>query len=131
VIAVLDASAAVASLFASTRSARVAELLGTANAVLAPDLMVSEMTNAIWKYVRAGALDQETASTLADTAIGLVDEYVPVRTLHREALAFSIHTDHPVYDSMYLVLARRNDAVLLTGDKKMRKLAADHGIRLS
>ena len=93
--------------------------------------MVSEVTNAIWKYVRAEALDQETASTLADTAIGLVDEYVPVRTLDREALAFSIQTDHPVYDSMHLVLARRNDAVLLPGDTNMRKLAADQGIRLS
>lgn len=130
-IAVLDASAAVASLFASTRNARVAELLGETDTILAPDLMVSEVTNAIWKYLCAGALEQETASTLADTAIGLVDEYVPVHSLHREALAFSIQTDQPVYDSIYLVLARRNDAVLMTGDKRMRKLAADHGIRLS
>lgn len=130
-IAVLDASAAVGSLFASTRTARIAELLGEADTVLTPDLFVSEVTNALWRYVRAGALEQETASTLADTAIGLVDEYVAVNTLHREALAFSIKTHHPVYDSIYLVLARRNDALLLTGDKKLRKLAEEHRIRLS
>jgi predicted nucleic acid-binding protein len=41
-----------------------------------------------------------------------------------EALALACHLDHPVYDCLYLALARREAAVLLTADQKLMALAA-------
>ena len=60
---------------------------------------------------------------LLDAAIELVGNYAPARELYREAYAFSCRWNHPVYDSMYLILARRNDAILVGIDQRMRDLA--------
>jgi predicted nucleic acid-binding protein len=37
-------------------------------------------------------------------------------------------TRHPAYDTFYLVLAKRNNAVLLTLDKSLMALAAQAGV---
>ena len=55
-------------------------------------------------------------------AAALVDHIEPDRHLQVEALA--CHLDHPVYDCLYLALARREAAVLLTADQKLMALAA-------
>jgi hypothetical protein len=46
-----------------------------------------------------------------------VDHIEPDRTLQAEALALATHLDHPVYDCLYLVLARREVAALLSADQ--------------
>ena len=54
----------------------------------------------------------------------LVDVIEPDRYLQAEALALACHLDHPVYDCLYLALARREAAVLVTADKRLQQLAA-------
>lgn len=44
--------------------------------------------------------------------------------LQAEALALATHHDHPVYDCLYLVLARREVAALLSADQRLLKLGA-------
>jgi predicted nucleic acid-binding protein len=39
-------------------------------------------------------------------------------------LALACHLDHPVYDCLYLALARREAAILLTDDQRLQRLAA-------
>jgi predicted nucleic acid-binding protein len=41
-----------------------------------------------------------------------------------EALALATHLDHPVVDCLYLVLARREVATLLSADQKLLELAS-------
>ena len=53
-----------------------------------------------------------------------MDEIEPDRHLQAEALALACHLDHPVYDCLYLTLARREAAQLLTADQRLRQLAA-------
>lgn len=59
----------------------------------------------------------------ADSAFALVDEFVRGAELYREALSFAAQYDHPVYDSMYAILARRNAGGLITVDDRLKKLA--------
>ena len=54
----------------------------------------------------------------------LVDVIEPDRHLLAEALALACHLDHPVYDCLYLALARREAAVLVTADQRLQQLAA-------
>jgi hypothetical protein len=56
-------------------------------------------------------------------AAELVDHIEPDRTLQAEALALATHLDHPVYDCLFLVLARREVATLLSADQKLLELA--------
>ena len=53
-----------------------------------------------------------------------MDHIEPDRTLQAEAPALAIHLDHPVVDCLYLVLARREVAALLSADQRLMKLAA-------
>lgn len=57
------------------------------------------------------------------------------RELWQKALGEGIKYGHPVYDMYYAVLARRNNAVLLTTDKQLvtlgRKMKIDICIYLS
>ena len=39
--------------------------------------------------------------------------------------------DHTIYDMLYLILARRNSAVLLTMDKKLKGAALKSGVEVS
>ena len=57
-------------------------------------------------------------------ATELVDVIEPDRHLQVEALALACHLDHPVYDCLYLALARREAAALLTADQRLQQLAA-------
>jgi len=92
--------------------------------VLAPELMLTEVANAIWKLQRAGQLKLIEPHALLADALELVDQIEPDRHLQVEALALACHLDHPVYDCLYLALARREAAVLLTADRRLQQLAA-------
>ena len=75
--------------------------------VLAPELMLTEVANALWRLQRgAGLAGLDPQQLLADAA-DLVDQIEPDRHLQVEALA----------------LARREAALLLTADQRLQRLA--------
>jgi len=120
---VLDASAAVRLIVGDPAAADLAALIREAPLVLAPELMLTEVANTLWKLQRAEQLGGlETQQLLLD-AHDLVDRVEPDRHLHAESLALACHLDHPVYDCLYLALARREAATLLTTDRRLRQLA--------
>jgi predicted nucleic acid-binding protein len=121
---VLDASAVVRLIEASPQSSPIQEAVGQAHLVLAPELMLTEVANALWKLQRAGQLRPEDVQPRLAAAVELVDHIEPDRHLHVEALALACHLDHPVYDCVYLALARREAASLLTTDQRLLALAA-------
>jgi len=120
---VLDASAALRLVCHDPMAASWAEQLQQASLVLAPELMLTEVANALWKLQRAGSLAGLDPQLLLADARDLVDQIDPDRHLQVEALALACHLDHPVYDCLYLALARREAAVLLTADQRMQRLA--------
>lgn len=126
-IAILDASAAIEVVLHRPKADTIAGVLRSADLTVAPDLYVSEITNAIWKYVRAGGNPDEYAGILLD-AVQIVDDLIPSTELFREAFDLSTQHLHPVYDSMYLVAAIRNQASLLTLDKRLRTVATELGV---
>ena len=94
-----------------------------AELVLAPELMLTEVSNTLWRLQKAGQLQAEGLQQCLSRAAALVDHIEPDRHLQVEALALACHLDHPVYDCLYLALARREAAVLLTADQKLMALA--------
>jgi len=120
---VLDASAAVRLVMGDPEAGQWAQQLARAPLVLAPELMLSEVANTLWKLHRAGSLGDQDPHELLGDARDLVDQIEPDRHLQVEALALACHLDHPVYDCLYLALARREAAGLLTADQRLQKLA--------
>ena len=120
---VLDASAAVRLILADPAAADLAERVGGAALVLAPELMLTELANTLWKLRRAERLNDLDPQELLAEARELVDRLEPDRHLQAEALALACHLNHPVYDCLYLALARREAASLISSDRRLNALA--------
>ncbi|MFM7547694.1 MAG: type II toxin-antitoxin system VapC family toxin [Cyanobacteriota bacterium] len=120
---VLDASAAVRLTLGDTSASGLEEPIRTASLVLAPELMLTEVTNTLWKLQRADQLAGLHPQQLLMDARELVDRVEPDRHLQAEALALACHLNHPVYDCLYLALARREAATLVSADRRLNALA--------
>jgi predicted nucleic acid-binding protein len=123
-VLVIDASAAVRLVTNTWSQDDWGTQLEQAGLVLAPELMLTEVANALWKLQRSNALQHVDPQALLADARELVDAIEPDRTLQVEALALACHLDHPVYDCLYLALARRQAARLLTADRRLQLLAS-------
>lgn len=84
----------------------------------APDLLVSEYANILWKKARRGELTRDEAMLSAELLQHADVELVPMRALMTEALKLAADLDHPVYDCMYLALAIERGDVFVTADKR-------------
>ena len=121
---VLDASAVIRIVEGSEQAAALSEMVLNADLVLAPELMLTEVANALWRLQRAGQLPAADLQRQFSQAAALVDHIEPDRHLQVEALSLACHLNHPVYDCLYLALARREAAALLTADQRLLSLAA-------
>ena len=127
-IVVLDASAAVEVVLQRESAPRFAEILTQADLVLAPTLLITEASNVFWKYQKFADYSQDACEKSIEHIVALADEYVNEAELYREAFSLGCMLDHPIYDMVYLVLARRNNAKLLTMDKKLISAAKKAGV---
>ena len=78
---VLDASAAVRLILGDPAAAAVAEQIREAAVVLAPELMLTEVANTLWKLQRAGHLADLDPQQLLAEARDLVDRVEAYRHL--------------------------------------------------
>ncbi len=85
--------------------------------------MLTEVANALWKFARSDQLKGLDPQLLLADARDLVDRVEPDRHLQAEALALACHLNHPVYDCLYLALARREAATLISSDRRLVALA--------
>lgn len=127
---ILDASAAIEVVLERRKAPQFTHLLEEADEVLAPDLLVPEVVNTLWKYHHFEHLSLGICDRAIELSIGLVDLLVPSNELHREAFLLARTTRRPAYDMFYLALARREDAGFLTMDAALRKEAERQGIRV-
>ncbi len=129
---VLDASAAVEIALNRGSAAALAALLDESEEILAPDLLVPEVVNAIWKEHQLGGLGLIICEEALAVFLDFVDTLVSSRELYREALALSrAQRSRAAYDMFYVALAQREDAVLLTLDGTLKKEAKRAGIRVA
>jgi predicted nucleic acid-binding protein len=121
-ICVIDASAAVEIVLRKSEAVDLINRIMTADKVIAPALFYAETGNTFRKYVQGGFFDKEIGVKLFQASLKIVDEFSDISSLIDEALNEAIRLKHSVYDMLYLVLARRSGAKLLTCDKKMQTL---------
>jgi predicted nucleic acid-binding protein len=128
---VLDTSAAIRVVTGRDDEGVLGGALMDASQVLVPDIFVAEAANAIWKLATFAGVDAEQADATLETALALPDIVAPSAPLAAEALELALRVGHPVYDLLFLVLARRHAATLLTCDRRLAALARGHGLRVA
>ncbi len=128
-IVVLDASAAIKIVYQQTSTKKISHIISSADWVIAPDIYISEVSNVFWKYHQYEDLPLDVSEILLNKTIRLIDDLIEAGDLYQEAFSFSCQTKHPVYDSLYLICARRHNATLVSADNKVNKLAQKYSIR--
>ncbi|MPY74586.1 MAG: PIN domain-containing protein [Alphaproteobacteria bacterium] len=99
--------------------------------LIAPDLLVAECANVLWKKVQRDELLKEEAFLAARLLQGADIELLPTRSLLEEAARIAIALDHSAYDCLYLALAVANDCSFVTSDERfLRKLRQNRRSRL-
>ena len=129
-IIVLDASAATEIVEKTYAGADFYAAMMRADKVMAPDLYVAEIANIAWKLSRKDMDNADVFRTKASLCINYIHEFVESKDLWKDALRLSQEHDHPAYDMFYAALAKRNDAVLVTMDAKLRSVCANIPVRV-
>jgi predicted nucleic acid-binding protein len=118
-ILVVDASVAVKLGVFEEGSLEARRLLGRGASIKAPDLLVAEVSSALWRKELRGDLDEAERRAGLAAAISAYDELLPCKDLADRALELAVALKHPVYDCFYLALAEREDATFVTADGRL------------
>lgn len=91
--------------------------------LIAPELLVAECANILWKKVQRRELSKDEAHVAARLLEGAELELLPTRSLLETAMGLAIELGHPAYDCVYLALAIDKDCPFVTADERfLRKL---------
>ncbi|MDQ3627847.1 MAG: type II toxin-antitoxin system VapC family toxin [Actinomycetota bacterium] len=116
---VVDASALVDLLAGTRRSATVARSLGDSDVLFAPELLLVEVTSALWRLCRTGSLRAEVATQAVRQLIGMPVTLVPHRDL--VAAAWARRESVRLADAYYLACAQMLRAPLVTTDARLAR----------
>jgi len=130
VIIVLDANAGIEIALDREKAIILYKVIEKASKVITSDLYKAETTNVIYKYVKNGLLNKDSAIEKLGFCDSIIDQFYDISINKEESLLESIRLNHSAYDLLYLTLARRNGARLITLDKKLNDLAKNCGIEI-
>ena len=130
---VIDASVAVKCLVSEEDSVASEQLLGRGHVLHAPRLLVSEVLNAIRNNAicnkeRSGDITSQQAFEIANQATRLSGLRANDEQLGAGALQLALDLQHPIYDCMYLALARDIGGLVVTADRRFYDVveSSDH-----
>ena len=87
--------------------------------LMAPDLIVAECANILWKKAQRKELRKDEALIAARLLQSAEIELIPCRALLESATRLAIELDHPAYDCLYLALAVENGCRFVTADERL------------
>ena len=104
----------------SEQALRLAELWGKEDTgLLAPCLLLTEATNALYKRVIRKEMDLPQAQEALEVIMAFGIEIQEEGGLHSRALELSLQLGQPAtYDAHYLALALLHNCLLWTGDRR-------------
>jgi predicted nucleic acid-binding protein len=127
-IIILDSNAAIEIVLKREKSKILGELIETSERTVSSEFFRIETANVIRKYYHGKYIKKAKCNKLLELAENLVDEFVPIKENHLEALNEAIRLNYPAYDMLYLTLARRMGAMLVTLDHSLNSIAKKEGI---
>ncbi|MGC8544176.1 MAG: type II toxin-antitoxin system VapC family toxin [Vulcanisaeta sp.] len=128
---VIDASALAKYVLRERGWREVYEFIRANKPIYSVDLIIKEVTNTLWKYVKRQSITDNVALELFDAVMELFDSGVialePERYYLRDALTIALRSGITVYDSLYVAQAMVKGP-LLTCDKEQANAARGLGV---
>ena len=119
----IDASVAIRWVIEETGTKEALALRKSAK-LIAPDLLIPECANILWKKVQRKELRKNEALLAARLLQGAEIELLPTRSLLEATAQLAIELAHPAYDCVYLALAMERGCRFVTADDRLlRKIA--------
>jgi predicted nucleic acid-binding protein len=122
---VVDASVALKWVIDEEGSEAAGELAG--EPLSAPGLLLAECANVLWVKAQRKEISPQEVFERLDLLRSAPVLLVPVQDLVEDATRLAIELEHPVYDCLYLALAMRQDARLVTADRRLARAVRAHG----
>jgi predicted nucleic acid-binding protein len=119
----VDASLAVQWYALEAGSLAAERLLTEEWRLSAPDLMAVEAANAWWDKHRRGEMTRPDVELAVSRLSSVGIDWVPASTVLLRAVRLALELRHPVYDCIYLVVARERGGRLATADTWLRRAA--------
>jgi predicted nucleic acid-binding protein len=117
--ATLDASVVAAAFFREPHAQAAARILASERKLHAPDLLYAEVGNVIWKRRRRGELSDDEALDLIHDLVKLPLIVTAAQELVSDALQLALNLNRTVYDCIYVALAVRTGAPLISVDQRL------------
>lgn len=126
---VVDASVAVKWFVAEELHEEAERLLDLGDTLTAPDLIVPEVTNIVWKKTVLGQIDPSHAAIVAAAICNSPVILHPSSRLNERALEIALDLNHPVYDCLYIACAEAAGGTLITADRRLFSAAQSSAYR--
>ena len=126
---VVDASVAVKWFVEEEYSAQAGRLLERSHELYAPRLLASELGNVLWRKARTGEMERSRVGALAAAIPQMAVYWMEDEEVCTDAVRLSLSLGRSVYDCLYLALAHRLGATLVTADVRFANALAgtEHG----
>jgi predicted nucleic acid-binding protein len=119
----VDASVVVPWFTDEPGSTEALKLLRGTYRLTAPDFMAVETANALWKKSRRGDVPGPDVIAALGTLHNVGINWVTTLDAVVPATRLALDLGHPVYDCLYLILARSHGIPLATFDERLRRAA--------
>lgn len=98
----------------------------------APDFVLVEVANILWKKVRRGEVEPDAAKDVLRQLPDYLTRIVPTRDIVEPATALALDLEHPVYDCLYLASATGEHDAVVTADRRFFDVvkASPHAARI-
>jgi len=128
---VVDASIAIKWVIPEVLSDEADRVRDGEDDVLAPDLLLVEVANALWRKTSAKEISPREASAAFDLVRQSGIDLRPTGPLVPRAMDVARRLDHPVYDCVYLALAEREHATFVTADQRLLRRLSTRRLDIS
>jgi predicted nucleic acid-binding protein len=121
---VVDASVAVKWVLAEADSELAQQIVHAS--LLAPDFLLIECGNAIWRHVQLGEVNPAEVPRAWAVLRAMPVEIVASDVLVERALDLAVPLKHPIYDCLYLALALDRGARVVSTDRRFLAASRTH-----
>ncbi len=116
---VVDASVVIKWYLEEPLWSEARHLAERADELHAPDLLIAEVGNVVWKRCLRDDIEPRQAAGILHSITNLPIRLHPSRGLAMEALRIALRLHHPLYDALYLACAERLGSLLVTADARL------------
>jgi predicted nucleic acid-binding protein len=120
---IVDASVAVKWFAEEPNSDKAETVLAGLDDLIAPDVVLAELGNALRKKAVQGIITREQALDAVRQAPGFFARLYPLPELALRAAEIAFDLQHHIYDCFYLALAERERVQLVCADERLREKA--------